>query len=172
MDQSPVFAASASAATKPYSLAICALGIECSYNKFHNKLLFGFKDDSVRHAVEHIVGEVTDKEVDEAVEKLAEQARTYSARSEGEAAEKNDAVVIDFTGKVDGEEFPGGKAEDFTLVLGSGQLIPGFEDQLVGAKAGEARDLNVNSCACKVGVMLERQGGADKARDLVGRRSA
>ena len=52
-------------------------------------------------------------------------------------------VVIDFVGKVDGEEFPGGKAEDFNLVLGSGQLIPGFEDQLIGAKAGEARDVNV-----------------------------
>jgi trigger factor len=93
--------------------------------------------------VEKLVGEVTDKEVDEAVEKLAEQARTYSPREEGEAAGKNDAVVIDFLGKVDGEEFPGGKAEDFTLVLGSGQFIPGFEDQLIGAKPGEARDLNV-----------------------------
>jgi len=93
--------------------------------------------------VEKLVGEVTDKEVDDAVEKLAESVRTYSARGEGEAAQKNDQVVIDFVGKVDGEEFPGGKAEDFNLVLGSGQFIPGFEDQLVGAKAGEARDLNV-----------------------------
>ncbi|HTW35081.1 MAG TPA: trigger factor [Rhizomicrobium sp.] len=93
--------------------------------------------------VEKLVSDVTDKEVDEAVEKLAENVRTYSARGEGEAAEKNDQVVIDFVGKVDGEEFPGGKAEDFNLVLGSGQLIPGFEDQLIGAKAGEARDVNV-----------------------------
>jgi trigger factor len=93
--------------------------------------------------VEKLVSDVSDKEVDEAVEKLAEQARTYSARAEGEAAEKNDAVVIDFVGKVDGEEFPGGKAEDFNLVLGSGQLIPGFEDQLVGAKPGDERDLKV-----------------------------
>ncbi|HKD22685.1 MAG TPA: trigger factor [Rhizomicrobium sp.] len=93
--------------------------------------------------VEKLVSDVTDKEVDEAVEKLAEQARTYSARAEGEAAEKNDAVVIDFVGKVDDEEFPGGKAEDFNLVLGSGQLIPGFEDQLVGAKAGDERDVKV-----------------------------
>lgn len=93
--------------------------------------------------VEKLVSDVTDKEVDEAVEKLAENVRTYSARGEGEAAEKNDQVVIDFVGKVDGEEFPGGKAEDFNLALGSGQLIPGFEDQLIGAKAGEARDVNV-----------------------------
>src|SRR5208337_2130863 len=46
-------------------------------------------------------------------------------------------------GKVDGEEFPGGKAEDFNLVLGSGQLIPGFEDQLIGAKAGDEREVKV-----------------------------
>jgi trigger factor len=93
--------------------------------------------------VEKLISDVSDKEVDEAVEKLAEQARTYSVRGEGEAAEKNDAVVIDFVGKVDGEEFPGGKAEDFNLVLGSGQLIPGFEDQLIGAKAGDAREVKV-----------------------------
>jgi trigger factor len=93
--------------------------------------------------VEKLVSDVTDGEVDEAVEKLAENVRTYSARGEGEAAEKNDQVVIDFVGKVDGEEFPGGKAEDFNLALGSGQLIPGFEDQLIGAKAGEARDVAV-----------------------------
>jgi trigger factor len=93
--------------------------------------------------VEKLVSDVTDKEVDEAVEKLAENVRTYSVRGEGEAAEKNDQVVIDFVGKVDGEEFAGGKAEDFNLVLGSGQLIPGFEDQIIGAKAGEVRDVNV-----------------------------
>ena len=93
--------------------------------------------------VEKLTSDVTDKEVDEAVEKLAENVRTYSARGEGDAAEKNDQVVIDFVGKVDGEEFPGGKAEDFNLVLGSGQLIPGFEDQLIGAKAGDVRDVNV-----------------------------
>jgi trigger factor len=93
--------------------------------------------------VEKLVSDVTDKEVDEAVEKLAENVRTYSARGEGEAAEKNDQVLIDFVGKVDGEEFPGGKADDFNLVLGSGQLIPGFEDQLIGAKAGETRDVAV-----------------------------
>lgn len=93
--------------------------------------------------VEKLVSEVTDKEVDEAVYRLAEQSRTYTPRAEGEPAEKEDAVVIDFVGRVDGVEFPGGKAEDFNLVLGSGQLIPGFEDQLIGAKAGEERDVKV-----------------------------
>jgi trigger factor len=93
--------------------------------------------------VERLVSDVTDKDVDDAVYRLAEQSRTYSARAEGEAAERDDAVVIDFVGRVDGEEFAGGKAEDFNLVLGSGQLVPGFEDQLIGAKPGEERDVKV-----------------------------
>jgi trigger factor len=93
--------------------------------------------------VEKLVSEVTDKEVDDAVYRLAEQSRGYGARGEGEPAQKEDAVLIDFVGRADGQEFPGGKAEDFNLVLGSGQLIPGFEDQLIGAKAGEERDVKV-----------------------------
>jgi trigger factor len=93
--------------------------------------------------VEKLVSDVTDKEVDDAVMKLAEQTRTFAERGEGEAAESGDQVQIDFVGTVDGEEFPGGKAEDFNLVLGSGQFIPGFEDQIVGAKTGEARDVKV-----------------------------
>jgi trigger factor len=92
---------------------------------------------------EKLVSDVEEKEVDEAVENLAKQVRGYSSRPEGEAAEKDDQVVIDFVGSVDGEEFEGGKAEGFNLTLGSGQLIPGFEDQLIGAKAGEVRDVNV-----------------------------
>jgi len=93
--------------------------------------------------IEKLTADVTDTEVDEAVYRLAEQARTYSVRGEGERAEKNDSVKMDFVGRVDGEEFPGGKAEDFNLVLGSGQLIPGFEDQLIGVIVGEARDVGV-----------------------------
>jgi trigger factor len=93
--------------------------------------------------VERLTSEVTDQDVDDSLKRLAEQTRTYSLRPEGEAAEKGDAVLLDFVGRVDGEEFAGGKAEDFNLVLGSGQLIPGFEDQLVGIKAGEDRDVNV-----------------------------
>jgi trigger factor len=93
--------------------------------------------------VEKLVSSVTDKDVDESLERLAEQARTYSARPEGEAAQAKDAVTLDFVGRVDGEEFAGGKAEDFNLVLGSGQLIAGFEDQLVGAGAGEERVVRV-----------------------------
>lgn len=93
--------------------------------------------------VEKLVSDVTQTEVDEAVMKLAEQTRGYSDRAEGEAAQKDDQLTIDFVGSVDGEEFAGGKAEGFSLVLGSGQFIPGFEDQLIGAKAGDKRDVKV-----------------------------
>ncbi len=92
---------------------------------------------------EKLVAAVSDDEVDEALKNLAGQVRTYSDKPEGEAAALDDQVVIDFVGSVDGEEFEGGKAEGFNLTLGSGQLIPGFEEQLIGAKAGETRDVNV-----------------------------
>lgn len=93
--------------------------------------------------VEKLVADVSDEDVDESLKRIAEQSRSYSERAEGEAAEKDDSVLIDFVGTVDGEEFQGGKAEGFNLVLGSGQLIPGFEDQLIGAKKDEARDVKV-----------------------------
>src|SRR6202789_1326733 len=93
--------------------------------------------------VEKLVAEVTEAEIDEAVQKLAQQTRSHSPRAAGEAAQNDDIVTMDFLGRVDGEEFAGGKAEDFNLTLGSKQLIPGFEDQLVGAKQGEARDVKV-----------------------------
>jgi trigger factor len=99
--------------------------------------------DVTKLEVERLTADVTDTDIDEAIRRLAEQSKTHSPRSEGEAAEKDDAVTIDFVGRVDGEEFSGGKASDFDLVLGSGQLVPGFEDQLIGAKAGEARDVKV-----------------------------
>ncbi|GAA0532303.1 trigger factor [Rhizomicrobium palustre] len=93
--------------------------------------------------VEKLVADIEEADVDEAIKRISEQSRSYSARGEGEEAQTNDAVVINFVGSIDGEEFEGGKAEDFNLVLGSGSLIPGFEDQLVGAKAGESRDVKV-----------------------------
>jgi len=81
------------------------------------------------------VYEPTDKEVDEALDELAKQNRTYEDKT-GKAvkAKDGDMVVIDFIGRIDGEAFEGGTAQDVELVLGSGQFIPGFEDQLVGAK--------------------------------------
>jgi trigger factor len=77
----------------------------------------------------------TETEVDEAVAELAKQNRTYEPRTgKTVKAKDGDQVVIDFVGRVDGEAFEGGTATDVPLVLGSGQFIPGFEDQLVGAK--------------------------------------
>ncbi|MBV9902957.1 MAG: trigger factor [Alphaproteobacteria bacterium] len=99
--------------------------------------------DVAKLNVERLVGDVTDADVDEALNRLADQTKTFSPREAGEASQSGDTVVIDFVGKVDGTEFAGGKADDFNLTLGSGQFIPGFEDQLIGAKAGEAREVKV-----------------------------
>jgi trigger factor len=99
--------------------------------------------DVSKMKVEKLVADVTDADVEEAVTKLAEQTRSFSPREANEKAHDGDSVKMDFVGRVDGEEFPGGKAEDFNLVLGSNQLIPGFEEQLVGAKAGDTLDVKV-----------------------------
>ncbi len=89
------------------------------------------------------VAEVTDAEVQETLERLAAQNRTYSPKGEGAEAASGDRVVVDFVGRIDGEPFQGGTAEGITVELGSGTFIPGFEEQLVGAKAGETRMVNV-----------------------------
>lgn len=81
------------------------------------------------------VYEPTEAEVEEAVNELAGQNKTYEAKTgKTVKAKDGDMVVIDFIGRIDGEAFEGGTAQDVELVLGSGQFIPGFEDQLVGAK--------------------------------------
>lgn len=86
---------------------------------------------------------VEEAAIDEAVEGLASQQNVYKARRGGSKAKEGDQVNIDFVGSVDGVEFEGGKGENFPLVLGSGQFIPGFEDQLIGAKKGDDVDVNV-----------------------------
>lgn len=88
--------------------------------------------------------EVADSDIDEGLAKLAESAVDYEARDEGAASEDGDQVVIDFVGSVDGEEFEGGAAEDYPLVLGSNSFIPGFEEQLVGLKAGDEKNVEVS----------------------------
>jgi trigger factor len=75
-------------------------------------------------------------EVDEALAEVVTQNRTYEAREEGAVAESGDQVLIDFVGRSDGEVFDGGTAQGVELVLGAGQFIPGFEDQLIGAVPG------------------------------------
>ncbi|WP_317301569.1 trigger factor [Ligilactobacillus animalis] len=86
--------------------------------------------------------EVTDEEVDAEIKKLQEQQAELVLKEEQPAAE-GDTVVIDFEGKVDGVAFDGGKGENYSLELGSNTFIPGFEDQLVGHKAGETVEVNV-----------------------------
>ncbi|AYO48601.1 trigger factor [Streptococcus mutans] len=85
--------------------------------------------------------EVTDAEVDEKIER--ERNNLAELVLKEDAAVEGDTVVIDFVGSVDGVEFDGGKGDNFSLELGSGQFIPGFEDQLVGKKAGETVKVNV-----------------------------
>ena len=90
------------------------------------------------------VHEPTDKEVEEAVSELASQNTTYEDKG-GKApkAAEGDQVIIDFVGKIDGEAFEGGSANDAPLVIGSGRFIPGFEDQLKGAKVGDETAVKV-----------------------------
>lgn len=94
-------------------------------------------------ALERLVVKADDAAVDEALANLAGNAQSFEDRKKGTKAKDGDQVVIDFKGSVGGEEFEGGAAEDFPLVLGSGQFIPGFEEQLVGVKAGEERAVTV-----------------------------
>ncbi|WP_224814350.1 trigger factor [Hasllibacter sp. MH4015] len=91
--------------------------------------------------LEKLVVAPGDDEVDEALKNLAENAQNFDTKK-GKAAD-GDQVVFDFVGTVDGEAFDGGSAEDFPLVLGSGQFIPGFEEQLVGVKAKDEKDVEV-----------------------------
>jgi len=91
--------------------------------------------------LERLSIEVPDDDVDKAVERIAEQYR--KSEPVKRAAKKGDVVVIDFVGKIGDVEFPGGKGENVSLELGSGQFVPGYEDQLVGAKAGQDRTVKV-----------------------------
>lgn len=90
-----------------------------------------------------LTAEVPADDIEKAIGRMADQQRTFTTKGEGAAAETGDQLKIDFEGKIDGVPFDGGKADDFALVLGSGMFIPGFEDQLVGAKAGDVRDVTV-----------------------------
>jgi trigger factor len=94
-------------------------------------------------AVEKPVVDVSDSDVDEAIKRIADQSRPYNAKSEGAKAENGDRVTINFTGRIDGTPFEGGTGEGIQVVIGTGQFIPGFEEQLIGIGAGETRTLKV-----------------------------
>ena len=94
--------------------------------------------------LERLVYHSSDEELAEALAEVVAQNRTFEARGEGQTAQDGDQLLIDFVGRIDGEAFDGGAATDAELVIGSGQFIPGFEEQLVGAKAGEERVVEVS----------------------------
>jgi trigger factor len=86
---------------------------------------------------------VDDKEVQERLDKLLETNSPFKKVKEDRPLKDGDQALFDFVGKIDGKEFEGGKAENYELVIGSKQFIPGFEEQIVGMKSGETKDINV-----------------------------
>ena len=93
--------------------------------------------------IERLRVEASEAMVDEAVTRLASGQKSFEPAPATRKAERGDRVIIDFEGKVDGEAFEGGKGEGMSVELGSGRLIPGFEDQLVGAKANDQKAVKV-----------------------------
>lgn len=98
--------------------------------------------DFTKISISRPVVEVSEKEIDEQIGRIAEGNATYETKK-GKAADK-DRVTIDYLGKIDGEPFDGGKDEGANLVLGSNTFIPGFEDQLIGTKAGDEVEVKVS----------------------------
>src|ERR1700749_474708 len=107
-------------------------------------------------ALEKPVDEITDTEINEAIQRIADANRSYAAKGEGAKAESGDRVTINFTGRINGEVFEGGTGEGIQVVIGTGQFIPGFEEQLIGIGAGETRTLKV---ACPKNYMNEKLAG-------------
>ena len=93
--------------------------------------------------LERLKAVVPEKDVDEALQRIAKANREQKLVDPPRPAQKGDALKLDFVGSVDGVEFEGGKAEDYVLELGSGSFIPGFEDQLIGAEIGTPVDVKV-----------------------------
>lgn len=94
-------------------------------------------------SLERLKAVVPDSDIEEAVSRIAKANREQKPVDPPRPAQKGDALKIDFVGSVDGVEFPGGAAQDYTLELGSGSFIPGFEDQLVGAEVGKDVEVKV-----------------------------
>lgn len=95
-------------------------------------------------AIEQLTYDIPEEEVQESLKRLAERNQSFKPRDKAAKAKLGDAVKIDFTGYLEGVAFEGGAAQDFQLELGSGQFIPGFEEQLVGSKAGDEKTVKVS----------------------------
>ena len=94
--------------------------------------------------VERVSAEVNDEAIDKTVEILRKQRRSFAQRAAGAPAQDADRVTIDFEGKIDGEPFAGGKAEDFQFLVGEGQMLKEFEDAVRGMKSGESKTFPLN----------------------------
>ncbi len=103
---------------------------------------FEVKDFSGIELHKHIVS-ASDEQMAESLKRLSEQYKSFEAKKDGDKAETGDKVNINFVGSIDGVEFAGGKGDDIPLEIGSNQFIPGFEEQLIGAKVGDDRTVNV-----------------------------
>ena len=115
--------------------------IEVSLN--YEKLPTIPKADFSKIKLKKLVADIDKPSVDEALSNLASSAENFEKRKKSVKAKKGDQVIIDFLGKIDNQEFDGGKADDYPLVLGSNSFIPGFEDQLIGTKEGQRLDVKV-----------------------------
>lgn len=93
--------------------------------------------------LEKLVAEVSEADIDEAVQKIADQNRPFGPKAEGGKAESGDRVTVKFTGTIDGEPFDGGTGDDIAVHIGSNTFIPGFEDQVIGMAVGETKTINV-----------------------------
>jgi trigger factor len=94
--------------------------------------------------LERMVVKADEEEINKALERLASAHKTSEPVTDLRKSKSGDITIIDFVGRVDGQEFPGGKAEDYSLELGTGSFIPGFEDQLIGAKVGDHVEVKVS----------------------------
>ena len=100
--------------------------------------------DASKVVLERLIVKAEETAVSEALESLAKTSNSYEERKKTAKAKNGDQIVIDFKGSVDGELFEGGTADDYPLVLGSSSFIPGFEEQLIGAKAGDEVSVKVD----------------------------
>jgi trigger factor len=119
-------------------------GDDVVVNVSYEKLPDVPETDLSKVKLERMVVKADDSAVEEALKNLAESPQAVAYEAKDAAAENNDQVVIDFVGKIDGEAFEGGAGDDYPLALGSNSFIPGFEDQLVGTKAGEEKAVTVS----------------------------
>ena len=93
--------------------------------------------------IERLIAEVEDGDIDERLSQIADTNKPYTAKGEGAEAADGDRLTMSYVGKIDGEAFEGGTDDNGQLVIGSGRFIPGFEEQLIGAKAGDDKTVTV-----------------------------